>query len=748
MKGFLASIGLAALFFQPVFATVNAHQKPVIAPQPTACIASTFSSTGDIYWRIISLKLTNKCGIPVDFQNASITFLNKIPLNTNVWGTFNPLSYPDNDLHLSSQIQSDKTYLASVNFHFPSYQGVVSVLPAGKSITLNYGAEKELHIGSANVYLGTPAETGTITLTNVTSQPDNVTQPYSLVHLIYNGQPVSDIQLSWGSTQNITGLAPGVYAFSADSVKESSGANSYQGTVTPSTINLTADQIANATVSYTLVPQSGQIAIGLQALPSELAGYTEKPVCSLRNSSTGSSVTQVLNWDSTTTVSQLINNMTYSFSTPSITFNGYQCTPTFNPTSLVASGSIPVSNLTFACMSTPQNNVTLNVAGAPTTLSSLNVTLTPNSGSTVTQNISLNNGSGSSVVKLPNNVIYTVSADSVSGYALNFNPQPLTSTSSAIENISLTASSGTPVDMNGQLKVCGTHLCNQDGVPIQLRGMSSHGLQWYGLNVCLKTASLDALANNFKANVIRLSLYVQEGGYETDPTGFTNQVNQLISEVTKRGMYALVDWHILTPGDPNYNLTRAKKFFTDVATANKGKVNLIYEICNEPNGVAWSTVKNYAEQVIPVIRAIDPNAVILVGTRAWSSLGVSDGFSSQEIISNPVNASNIMYSFHFYAVSHRDDYLSELDKASNLLPIFVSEWGSQDYSGDGANDFAMSDKYIALMANKKISWTNWNFSDDALSGAIWKAGTCSKNIWTDANLKPSGVYVKSKILGT
>ncbi len=49
----------------------------------------------------------------------------------------------------------------------------------------------------------------------------------------------------------------------------------------------------------------------------------------------------------------------------------------------------------------------------------------------------------------------------------------------------------TPVAINGQLKVAGTKLVNQNNYPIQLRGMSSHGIQWY--SQCLTDASLDAV---------------------------------------------------------------------------------------------------------------------------------------------------------------------------------------------------------------------------------------------------------------
>jgi endoglucanase len=98
------------------------------------------------------------------------------------------------------------------------------------------------------------------------------------------------------------------------------------------------------------------------------------------------------------------------------------------------------------------------------------------------------------------------------------------------------------------LHVCGTKLCNQYDQPIQLRGMSTHGIQWYAH--CIKTASLDALAYDWNADILRISLYVQEGGYETDPRKFTDLVHSYIEEATKRGLYALVDWHQLDPRRP------------------------------------------------------------------------------------------------------------------------------------------------------------------------------------------------------
>jgi endoglucanase len=305
----------------------------------------------------------------------------------------------------------------------------------------------------------------------------------------------------------------------------------------------------------------------------------------------------------------------------------------------------------------------------------------------------------------------------------------------------------TAVEANGELRVCGTSLCSEQGEQVQLRGMSTHGLQWY--RDCVNDASLDALSEDWNASVVRLPMYVQEGGYETDPDGFTAMMSELIDEVSSRGMYVIVDWHMLDPGDPYHNLEAAKEFFATIAERHADKPNILYEIANEPNGVGWERIKSYHEEIIPVIRAHDPDSVILLGTRAWSSLGVSDGASEQEVVDNPIGAENVMYTFHFYAASHGAAYLDTLSRAADQLPMFVTEFGTQAASGDGGNDFAMAQRYIDLMANKGISWTSWNYSDDFRTGAVFDEGTCPDGPYAGTEpLKEAGVWVRERVQGS
>ena len=229
--------------------------------------------------------------------------------------------------------------------------------------------------------------------------------------------------------------------------------------------------------------------------------------------------------------------------------------------------------------------------------------------------------------------------------------------------------------------------------------MSTHGLQWFP--DCVNADSLAALRNDWKADFIRLSMYVQEGGYETDPAGFTAKVNGLVDRPPRRGLYALIDFHILTPGDPNFNLDRAKTFFAAVSAEHAAKNNVIYEIANEPNGVSWDAIKTYADQVIPVIRENAPDSVVLVGTRGFSSLGLTDGADETEILDDPVDFANVMYTFHFYAASHGEDRRAVVARAAKSLPLFVSEFGTQTFTGDGTNDLASTTAWLDLLKSQQ-----------------------------------------------
>ena len=155
------------------------------------------------------------------------------------------------------------------------------------------------------------------------------------------------------------------------------------------------------------------------------------------------------------------------------------------------------------------------------------------------------------------------------------------------------------------------------------------------------------------ANVVRLATYsAEEGGYATE-TGDRAALNDLVVRGVQYAqaadLYAVVDWHTLSDANPLTNQWAAEEFFRSVSGALGDADNVIYEICNEPNGsTSWADIKAYAEAVIPIIRTNDPDAVIVVGTPTWSQ-------DLAAAAADPLPDANVMYALHFYAATHEDD---------------------------------------------------------------------------------------------
>lgn len=365
---------------------------------------------------------------------------------------------------------------------------------------------------------------------------------------------------------------------------------------------------------------------------------------------------------------------------------------------------------------------------------------------------------------------------------------------------------GSPVDKWGKLKVAANKngvrsLCDQNGNPVQLRGLSSHGLQWSGV-ANITEANMKALRNDWNCNVFRLAIYVdEEGGYSTNPTHRSRYVENVVKWCADNGMYCLIDWHTLTPGnpqDPKYRnrpesgIDLAADFFTYCARRFQNQKHVLYEVCNEPNGVdfkneefggskwpdyykprvTWDDqIKPYCEDMLKIIRSYDENVVVVCGTPHWSQR-IQDVVGKEPVDENGKVYDNLMYTFHFYAASHNDGrhdetavkfwdvnfmkFFTKGDSAQNIpcilstLPVFVTEWGTTDASGWTNFRPDLADMWLDIFNGKndggqKVSWCNWSFSAEG--------GACAALKWNDGNMQPmdskilteSGKYIFGKL---
>ena len=298
------------------------------------------------------------------------------------------------------------------------------------------------------------------------------------------------------------------------------------------------------------------------------------------------------------------------------------------------------------------------------------------------------------------------------------------------------------------LKLVNNQLCTADNNPVQLRGWSTNDYKNFRVS-CDEKADFERMKNS-GATVIRIAVDPHE--YASDLTNMVLWVKNSIDYCAELDLYCIIDWHILVPGDPNHSdYAGAAQFFYALSfyVASQNYHHVLYEICNEPNidedgsvydigQTEWLQIKTYAATILSVIKAGDPDAIVIVGTPQWDQ-----GLVFPMIDPLDEMGMNVMYSFHSNT-GDEENYLGLLSSASAFLPIFVSEWRLLKHSGDACS-FEESKPVADLLMNicngqnlggQKISWCNWGWYQKNDVGSAFTDYDAS--IWSQ-----SGNYVKA-----
>lgn len=288
----------------------------------------------------------------------------------------------------------------------------------------------------------------------------------------------------------------------------------------------------------------------------------------------------------------------------------------------------------------------------------------------------------------------------------------------------------TPMQDYGKLRVEGSKLVAENGDIVQLRGISTHGIGWFPQYI--NKEAFKFMRDEWNINLIRLAVYSE---------GYNESQNKIIENgidyATDLGMYVIVDWHILNDNNPNINKEKAKIFFDYIANKYKSNINIIYEICNEPNGdVTWQKdIKPYSEEMINLIHGINEDAIILCGTPQFCQ-------KLEQAAESPITGhKNIMYTLHFYSSTHKQELRNELSNAIQKgLPIFVSEFGISEASGNGNINIDEANKWIDLLNSNNISFVYWNLSNKNESTALLKSSTSKLDNWNMEELSDAGKW--------
>jgi hypothetical protein len=263
-------------------------------------------------------------------------------------------------------------------------------------------------------------------------------------------------------------------------------------------------------------------------------------------------------------------------------------------------------------------------------------------------------------------------------------------------------------------------------------------------------------AVNWGANVIRLPIHPvawRERGAETY-LGFLDQAAEWAHEL---GIYLILDWHSI--GNLKDELFQHEMYVTDMDETREFWATVaeryqdepayfLYELFNEPTlggqgqygTCSWEEWKAINEELIEVIRAPHPKAVVAVAGFNWA-------YDLTPVGDQPIDAEGVAYISHPYPQKREapweEKWQEDWGFVSDNYPVVLTEIGFAlpeeegvhiPVEGDESYGYALNE----FAAQRGISWLVWCFDPD------W-----SPYMFTDWNYTPTrqGAFYKKVLSG-
>ncbi|SFE42931.1 glycoside hydrolase family 5 protein [Thermophagus xiamenensis] len=257
--------------------------------------------------------------------------------------------------------------------------------------------------------------------------------------------------------------------------------------------------------------------------------------------------------------------------------------------------------------------------------------------------------------------------------------------------------------------------------------------------------------NRWGANIVRFPVHPiawRERGEEE----YLKLLDQGIQWAKESGLYVIIDWHSI--GNLRTGLFQAPMYDTSIREtlrfwytvsrryADEPAVAL-YEIFNEPTtfnnqlgSLSWSQWTEIVTDIITVIKANNPHAVMLVAGFNWA-------YDLTPVMHSPLPFDNIAYVSHPYPQKREQPWVPQWERdfgfVADNYPVIATEIGYMYPDQKGAHIPCLGDEeygrtIMDYFDSKGISWVAWVFDPDWSPQLIkdWnytptRAGTFFKN---------------------
>lgn len=263
--------------------------------------------------------------------------------------------------------------------------------------------------------------------------------------------------------------------------------------------------------------------------------------------------------------------------------------------------------------------------------------------------------------------------------------------------------------------------------------------------IYIQASDLDVI-QSLGLNFVRVPFYWQEvmnPRGEIKAHGF-DQLDWVIKESKKRGMYVIIDLHgapgghsdgYLTGGQSGSNLLWTNPIYQQwtetiwktIAKRYKDEPAVLgYDLLNEPVASKESnlSIVDMYDKLYKVVRDIDPDHIILMGA-----------FYNFDYLCNPADKgwTNVVYQTHPYGADNRDNKEIQKEFMTGQLAYlkkFRDEWNVPVYAGEYNLwiHYDLWETWMNSLTEENIMWSSWTYKNIECSPINnWGIYLCNEN---------------------
>lgn len=245
------------------------------------------------------------------------------------------------------------------------------------------------------------------------------------------------------------------------------------------------------------------------------------------------------------------------------------------------------------------------------------------------------------------------------------------------------------------LRTAGTQIIDSSDNPVVLRGVNLISTNWGDDYRTWNPEAIKVAVKNWHANVIRTRIYQHE--FELNPSQFFLELEtQILSPARSNGAYIILHpWFGENDSLPDIN---GIKMWKAVARRYSNDPNIIFDLLAEPRDITFTELKDTYSTLIPEIRSIAPNSLIMVTGLDW-------GRDINSWLDSPLPYENIVYRTNPY--NRTAEFPGYFGEIATKYPVFLGEFGTDNKLSMQEQDVSDLLGYADAL---NLGWTAWHFT--------------------------------------